>query len=1005
MSGTLLLLLTCLLVQIATVTPNRGNGLVHDNNPASTLCRVGDELDFSLTGSVKFATTKNTAMEISVCRPSSDGCPNLTPGFVQVVPSGLQSESGGCASNATDTFPEIDSIELSANGATFTYANSAGASISVSVICDEHGPINIVSKTLEPFDGKTITLSSRCACAGGCGVPPEAPPDNECAINDVKLSSMLPVTFNTVTQGASQLWLLSACGPSGALCNQNPAYLSTQDDTSTCDKEHLYTSLVSVASIPKGVPTPPAVVGRGQGGVMLTYGGSGVGLATVLVFCDPYVDMLQAKPLSARAIASGGYGAMSRWNYNFSSRCACPNGCPQKRDYWALGPGQQTTHVVATVDYPGGYPGRVKNAQPNGATFIGKAVSEDVCRGACDFIPQECSAFSYSQRENGTCLLFANASCAAETSPGWNVTTFWRTSVCSPRTIRLHHDPTAKKSTSSRLRRSGAAPSCNERPGECYSATGAIGKVTNISDSATCCQMCGADPSCAAYTLLQNASATCILLHTPSGTTTKDPACTSGSTTAPPPPSPSAPPTAPPWVPDNCSVAGMHFGQLTGVKIELPYAGSLFPALQSFSDDDAVPTPTAQSQLQVSLCRPLSLCAQDKSTAPYFRWYHDWTQASCSTPADMTFGKLENFSTGDAGADFLFSAPSFLKYPKLTAGYALVHVACDRQAAMAWTLSAAPESIVIDNSTATNAYVTVQMVSKCACPGACGPPPPVVNHRTCHVDAKNFSATAPAVFSLPVNLTTGWSNGVPKASTPLGFQGTQVFTWSVSPCAAKSTVCASNAYMMTRANNASWCASNADGAVAAMTELQYYSARKDFVEFALASADAKQVAIVGVSCGASVTAEAFVASSAMYMVEAVEQNDQIVFQVNLTSQCACDGMCVPHPSRPYHSQGPGMTAASQGTPIEYPTSAPGHSIFNGSSCGRGVTVEVCEEVCDSVAAQNQPDSNCDSFEFTEGSGLCFLYQKGTCGTYDNGATTTYWVNDVCPTVMLGNQQR
>ena len=55
------------------------------------------------------------------------------------------------------------------------------------------------------------------------------------------------------------------------------------------------------------------------------------------------------------------------------------------------------------------------------------------------------------------------------------------------------------------------------------------------------------------------------------------------------------------------------------------------------------------------------------------------------------------------------------------------------------------------------------------------PLPPFFSSSGCHVDAKNFSATLPAMFELPVNLTDGWVGGVP-VHVPIGMRGTMPST-------------------------------------------------------------------------------------------------------------------------------------------------------------------------------------------------------------------------------------
>ena len=256
--------------------------------------------------------------------------------------------------------------------------------------------------------------------------------------------------------------------------------------------------------------------------------------------------------------------------------------------------------------------------------------------------------------------------------------------------------------------------------------------------------------------------------------------------------------------------------------------------------------------------------------------------------------------------------------------------------------------------------------------------------------AENFRTTLPAVFELPVNLTDGWVGGVP-VHAPVGMRGElPATTWAVSPCRATKTICNAVSYVQGRPQNGSWC--SGPGSDVAATKLLFYAARHNLVEFRFASADATSVTSVAVRCDPSLDPDTLVPDPAMSEVVATGAGTgRVQLQINLTSRCACDGECVPHPTRPYHDKGDGLAAIDPGHPADYPVGSPGRSTFNGTSCGRGVELVDCKRACD---AATQPQ--CTSITFTAGAGMCFLFANGGCATYSKAGSTTYWDSQACP---------
>ena len=76
---------------------------------------------------------------------------------------------------------------------------------------------------------------------------------------------------------------------------------------------------------------------------------------------------------------------------------------------------------------------------------------------------------------------------------------------------------------------------------------------------------------------------------------------------------------------------------------------------------------------------------------------------------------------------------------------------------LGWVVQPDPRfAAAVSNGTAPSEFFTLRMKSRFACSGGCGPPAPTsLVAASCHLDAKNFSTTLPAVFELPVNLTDG----------------------------------------------------------------------------------------------------------------------------------------------------------------------------------------------------------------------------------------------------------
>ena len=235
-----------------------------------------------------------------------------------------------------------------------------------------------VSFSADAGDGTDLWELSACGTSGGCdtgslgspnsldphptthplSVARRLQPCGLCAGGHFCWPRHIPVAVLTVVRRLL-LWravVVCTClcvrargggGSLGALCPDNPAYLSSQQSDGSCGDA--FTDLIAMTSI----PDPP-------GGVVFVFAGTkaaAIGTASVAVMCDP------AAPRFIVAASAGppersGYGGDSRLQMNFTSRCACEGGCPADRDFWARGPGQQSTKPGAAVDYPEGYPGR-----------------------------------------------------------------------------------------------------------------------------------------------------------------------------------------------------------------------------------------------------------------------------------------------------------------------------------------------------------------------------------------------------------------------------------------------------------------------------------------------------------------------------------------------------------------------------------------------------------------------------------------------------------------------
>eukprot|EP00039_Didymoeca_costata_P020141 m.340202 g.340202 ORF g.340202 m.340202 type:complete len:925 (+) comp19181_c0_seq1:47-2821(+) len=896
----------------------------------SNTCRITDR-DFSLTGPIKIPSMN---MELSICVPTNDACPNLKPGFVQ--------KTDKCQSNSTDTFSKVTLAEISSvegmDSVTYTFSNDMKDTITVNILCDPLGGTDMLSteSSLDVANGGNVTLYSLCACHGGCGVPSNPPSNPRCTVdsNSIDLSGIRPLSFSTEVQGSPGLWMFSPCGPSGALCVDDPGYLTTQDSAGQCDSSNLFNYLDSISELPEELDA------SGNGGVLLAYSGDAVGQATVIVECDPggEINLATAKMPSGAMVM--GYGDGMHLNMNFSSKCACSQGCPPRKDYIQHGPGQQTTGAGSPVNYPEGYPGRQLS---KGSLYVGVGLSQDQCSQACDGAVG-CGAFSYSKTVNGTCYLYTSAICDTTTSANLSWTTYWLQDNCTfehPTLRNRRHDFHGLIQVSNEA-------SCPTNNNLCHSGT-SIGRMLNMNDTTSCCAICAADPSCKAFTILKNESVCDLFSKTSSES--NNTACVSGQVGPPSPPSPPSPPTPPPWKPDGCSIAGFHFGHLSVLRIN-PTSFA-----EDNDDDDA-----EDDMWEVSLCKPIP----EKGSPVYVR-----------EVGGLVFSKLENFTEGVNGVDFLFSQPG--------QGLARIHVECDPQA-FPYTLQpnaiSSSDSIIERN----DSIVTIQLSSKCACSGGCGPKRVPVKVESCHISQKNFSTIPAAIFNIPVNLTDGWSGGKPLPNTPRGMQGNQDFVWSINPCQLSSTVCNQSTFMQARPNNASYCS----GSLARMTTLKYYAARKNYVQFEFSSGNGQDTAIVSVSCDSSLPLGTLEPDPAMQAVEATRAGDGYNYYLNLTSRCACDGDCIPHPTRPYHSNGVGTSSITDGSHLEYPNKFPGASTFNGTSCGRGITLNQCEEACDAVS-----NPRCDSFTYSDGTGLCFLYQGEGCSTYASTGTTTYWVAGTC----------
>lgn len=114
------------------------------------------------------------------------------------------------------------------------------------------------------------------------------------------------------------------------------------------------------------------------------------------------------------------------------------------------------------------------------------------------------------------------------------------------------------------------------------------------------------------------------------------------------------------------------------------------------------------------------------------------------------------------------------------------------------------------------------------------------------------------------------------------------------------------------------------------------------MQFEFSSGNGQDTAIVSVSCDSSLPLGTLEPDPAMQAVEATRAGDGYNYYLNLTSRCACDGDCIPHPTRPYHSNGlirkrnfvmqrlkylvgVGTSSITDGSHLEYPNKFPGAS--------------------------------------------------------------------------------
>lgn len=772
-----------------------------------------------------------------------------------------------CSSNDTDSF-NVSALVRTKEGLALNFTSNAGQTVAAKVACDPLGRRGVVEPRGPVSVQGSVTqmdLQSLCACPDSCGSDPIPRANPACGYGDIDLSSAAPTTFtasNGESSGKSGLWYFSPCGVTSALCpNAPPAFFSgkvrRRGRGFGCDGSRSYETVTSVALLPDDTGlsiTYESVPDESSYGPYATS-------ATAFIYCDKKAPRLGLEALGMpRQVWTLG----SNRFFNLTSRCACPGACPQRRDYWVLGPGQ-STRSGSTMAYPEDYPGRTMDKH---GVAIGQGISHWECAGACDSLPGRCVAFTYRANDK-TCFLHSGASCETAITQGineWNSTTNWLVNGgnCPQPAMTPPAAPAAETHVRKLQSLKITPQQCSKNTQTCLSGT-TFGHIKDIADHSTCCQMCAVTTNCIAFQITETETGqkACDLLSE----TAKESAgnCTSGRMRA------TTTTTTTTTTPDLCTIAGMHFQNIPAAKIMMQlgtFENSSRPLNPNISD----------MEWQLSLCQPMSAACATEGPA-FLRMKSRFPVSEGCLGATAEFGQRLNFTVGSNGVDFLFAQPGL--------GLARVSIECDKYAPE--VPEPAMDSIAtLADSSAPEAFYTLRLRSRCACNGVCGPPAPSSEklQPLCHVDGKNFTSPAPLRFVVPVNLTDGWFNGTPVLAPP-GLRGEEPHVWSVSLCESVANLCAEPRFISIRPQNASWC--HAGGLFEGIESRAWLTSASDVVEFGFKSA--KSSATVRVLCDGSqgkCEGEGGLRTTMDHVEATGAGTDHIHYKLDLRSPCACN---------------------------------------------------------------------------------------------------------------------